>query len=66
MLKPYQVWVKQANAERQCLFSSHSYKECEGFALDRIVHGNNVERIEICDPTGPVCTIYEKNWLEYD
>lgn len=61
-MKPYQVWVKQSGTFNM-LFDSHNPVECKTYALENIHQGNNVERIEIRDLTGPVETIFDSGWI---
>jgi hypothetical protein len=60
-MTPYQVWVKQCD-EWRCLFSSHNPVEADDYAKNRVVHGNNVQRIELRDLEGPLETYFDASW----
>jgi hypothetical protein len=59
---PYTVRIKQTGTNWRVVYESHSYLICVHYAKTNIVHGNNVERIEIHDLDGCVDTIYDKTW----
>ncbi len=60
-MKPYQVWCKQSDQWR-CLLSTHNPVEAHNYAQRNIVHGNNVQRIEVRDLTGTLAAHYDSSW----
>lgn len=63
MTKPYSVWCKQCD-EWRCLLTTHNPVEAHDYANNRIVHGNNVQRIEIRDLTGVLETLFDSSWQQ--
>lgn len=58
----YRVMVKQKNADMKEAFSSHWFSETKDYANNNIVHGNNVERIEIHDHESCVDVVFDASW----
>jgi len=61
-LKPWQVWLKQDGSFSGCILGTHNPVEAWDYARNKIVHGNNVEWIEIRDLIGPLETIWRRSW----
>lgn len=61
MAKPYQVWIKQCD-EWRCVFDAHNPIAAHDYCMNNVVHGNNVQRIEIRDLTGVIETLFDKSW----
>ena len=62
-MKPYSVWVKQCD-EWRCLLSTHNPIEAHEYAMENVVHGHNVQRIEVRDLTGPLETVFDNTWSQ--
>lgn len=59
------VWIKFDNAGWRCVVSCYSPNEVREYALERVVHGNNVERVELREPTGECFdVIYSRDWFK--
>jgi len=58
---PYSVWVKQSGDWR-CVFSTHNPPDAHSYATQNVVHGNNVQRIEVRDLTGTLETVFDSTW----
>lgn len=56
------VYIKQDGAPWRSAFRSWSFSDCVDYAHNNVVHGNNVQRIEVRDGMGSRIAIYDRSW----
>jgi len=59
----FEVWWKRQD-EWKKVFAARSFYDAEDFALNKIVHGNSTQRIEIREHLNGAFAIFDRAWIK--